>query len=118
MMRVSSQFTVKENVLIVRLRGEIDHHETIELRKEWQTYLQAHDIHHIVLNVQDVTFMDSSGIGVLLGRYKEIAEHGGQFIVCSIHPQIDRLFAMAGLYKIVQTAKNEESALMMLGVAS
>ncbi|HLS65533.1 MAG TPA: anti-sigma F factor antagonist [Pseudogracilibacillus sp.] len=118
MVRVSNQFTVKENVLIVRLRGEIDHHETLALREEWQTYLRENNIHHIILNVEDVTFMDSSGIGVLLGRYNEIAKNGGQFFVCSIHPQIDRLFAMAGLYKIVQTAKDEKSALTMLGVAS
>ena|SRR5699024_825494 len=118
MLRVSSQFTVQDNILIVRLRGEIDHHETIALRKEWQDYLQKYNISHIVLNVQDVTFMDSSGIGVLLGRYKEISEQGGQFIVCSVHPQVDRLFEMAGLYKIVQTAKDEQSALSMLGVTS
>src|SRR5690625_2343320 len=118
MVRVSNQFTVKENVLIVRLRGEIDHHETLALREEWQTYLRENNIHHIILNVEDVTFMDSSGIGVLLGRYNEIAKLGGELVVCSINPSIKRIFEMSGLFKIIRLAENEQFALDSLGVAS
>ena len=49
------------------------------------------DVQHVILNLEDVTFMDSSGIGVLLGRYKEIIQLGGELVVCSINPSIKRI---------------------------
>ena len=71
-----------------------------------------------VIDLADVDFMDSSGIGVILGRYKEIIARGGELIACHVTSPVDRLFTMAGLYKIIRSEKNEELALLSLGVAS
>lgn len=117
-MSLTYTFTVIENVLIVRLAGEIDHHEATDLREHWQQVIRENEIDHVILNLEAVTFMDSSGIGVILGRYKETNTRGGQFIVCAIQPSVHRLFTMSGLNKIIQVTKNEESALSILGVAS
>jgi len=62
--------------------------------------------------------MDSSGLGVVLGRYKEVLQLGGEMIVCSLNPSIERLFDMSGLFKIVRLVENEDYALTTLGVAS
>lgn len=115
---LTSSFTVKENVLVVRLSGELDHHEAVILREAWQNKLSQEDVQHVILNLEDVTFMDSSGIGVLLGRYKEIVQLGGELVVCSINPSIKRIFEMSGLFKIIRLAENEQFALDSLGVAS
>jgi len=115
---LTSYFIVKENVLIVRLCGELDHHEAVLLREVWQKKLSDENVQHVILNLEEVTFMDSSGIGVLLGRYKEIVQLGGELVVCSINPAIERLFEMSGLFKIIRLAKNEQNALDSLGVAS
>ena len=117
-MSLTSSFTVKENVLVVRLSGELDHHEAVILREAWQNKLSQEDVQHVILNLEDVTFMDSSGIGVLLGRYKEIVQLGGELVVCSINPSIKRIFEMSGLFKIIRLAENEQFALDSLGVAS
>lgn len=117
-MSLTSNFTVKENVLIVRLVGEIDHHESVLLRETWQKQLRESEVQHVILNLEGVTFMDSSGIGVLLGRYKEIVQLGGELVVCAINPSIKRIFEMSGLFKIVRLAENEQYALDSLGVAS
>lgn len=117
-MSLYSHFTKKENVLIVRLSGELDHHEATVLRRKWQQHLVHEQVRHVILNLSEVTFMDSSGIGVILGRYKEIAQAGGELVVCSIHPQIERVFAMSGLHKIIRTEEDERFALLSLGVAS
>ncbi|MGM8211669.1 anti-sigma F factor antagonist [Virgibacillus sp. W0430] len=117
-MGLTSSFVVKENVLVVRLAGELDHHEANYLREEWQNTLYNNPVKHIILNLEAVTFMDSSGLGVILGRYKEVLQLGGEMIVCSISPPIARLFEMSGLFKIIRNEDSEESALGSLGVAS
>lgn len=117
-MSLNSYFTVKENVLIVRLVGELDHHEATILKDLWQKEMNKEHVQHVILNLEQVTFMDSSGIGVILGRYKEIIQQGGELIICSIHPAIKRLLEMSGLFKIIRSVENEQFALHSLGVAS
>ncbi|CDQ39747.1 MULTISPECIES: anti-sigma F factor antagonist [Virgibacillus] len=117
-MGLSSTFAIKEEVLIVRLSGELDHHEAEQLRNEWKEIMYKNDVKHVLLNLEAMTFMDSSGLGVVLGRYKEVLQLGGEMVVCSISPPVKRLFEMSGLFKIVRLEENEEFALETLGVAS
>lgn len=117
-MSLQTMFEVREDVLIVRLSGELDHHETENLRHEWKDMLYKHDVKHVVLNLETVSFMDSSGLGVILGRYKEVLQLGGEMVICSISPAVKRLFEMSGMFKIVRLEENEEFALVTLGVAS
>lgn len=117
-MGLNSMFDIKEDVLIVRLSGELDHHEAEELRNKWKDMIYKNSVKHIILNLESVTFMDSSGLGVVLGRYKEVLQLGGEMVVCSISPPVKRLFEMSGLFKIVRLEENEEFALETLGVAS
>ncbi|PAV29551.1 anti-sigma F factor antagonist [Virgibacillus profundi] len=117
-MGLNSMFDIKEDVLIVRLSGELDHHEAEALRNKWKDLIYTNSVKHVILNLEFVTFMDSSGLGVILGRYKEVLQLGGEMVVCSISPPIKRLFEMSGLFKIVRLEENEEFALESLGVAS
>ncbi|WP_066193107.1 MULTISPECIES: anti-sigma F factor antagonist [Gracilibacillus] len=117
-MQLQSQFSVMEDVLIVRLDGELDHHSAAKLKLEWQQRIQTGNIKHVVLNLNKLHFMDSSGLGVVLGRYKEIKQIGGEMIVCSVNPPVKRLFNMSGLFKIVRLEADEHFALTSLGVAS
>ncbi|SER14750.1 anti-anti-sigma regulatory factor, SpoIIAA [Gracilibacillus ureilyticus] len=117
-MQLLSEFIAMENVLIVRLDGELDHHSAAKLKIEWQEHIQKHQTKHVVLNLANLHFMDSSGLGVVLGRYKEIQQLGGEMVVCSISPTVKRLFDMSGLFKIVRLEQDESFALLTLGVAS
>lgn len=108
----------KQTVLLVRLTGELDHHTSEQLKTKIEMVLEENDvIQHLVLNLQSLSFMDSSGIGVILGRYKQIKKRNGEVIVCSISPQIKRLFEMSGLFKIIRLEESERNALETLGVA-
>jgi len=108
---------VKQDVLIVRLSGELDHHTAEELREQVTDVLENRGIRHIVLNLRQLTFMDSSGLGVILGRYKQIKNVGGQMVVCAVSPTVKRLFDMSGLFKIIRFEADEQFALQALGVA-
>ncbi|MDX8046069.1 anti-sigma F factor antagonist [Gracilibacillus sp. S3-1-1] len=117
-MQLQTQFTVIQDVLIVRLDGELDHHSAARLKIEWQEQLRHQGVKHVILNLDSLQFMDSSGLGVVLGRYKEVKQLGGEMIVCSVNPAVKRLFNMSGLFKIVRLEMNEDYALSSLGVAS
>ncbi|GAE91302.1 anti-sigma F factor antagonist [Gracilibacillus boraciitolerans JCM 21714] len=114
-MQLFTQFNTVENVLIVRLNGELDHHSAARLKIDWQSQLNKKGIKHVVLNLSELHFMDSSGLGVVLGRYKEVKQLGGEMIVCSINPAVKRLFDMSGLFKIVRLESDESFALTSLG---
>ncbi|WP_062046521.1 anti-sigma F factor antagonist [Bacillus sp. JCM 19034] len=115
---MSLQISVEEKgaVLLVRLIGELDHHTAEELRAQVEERLKR-DVKHIVLNLEQLSFMDSSGLGVILGRYKQVKAIGGEMVVCAISPAVKRLFELSGLFKIIRLEENEEYALQKLGVA-
>ncbi|MFC0473346.1 anti-sigma F factor antagonist [Halalkalibacter kiskunsagensis] len=107
----------KGSVLLVRLEGELDHHTAEELRGQVEQKLADGKVKHIVLNLELLTFMDSSGLGVILGRYKQVKANGGEMVVCAISSSVKRLFEMSGLFKIIRLEDSEQFALQTLGVA-
>ncbi|WP_035344239.1 anti-sigma F factor antagonist [Halalkalibacter hemicellulosilyticus] len=116
---MSLQIGVEERgaVLLVRLVGELDHHTAEELRTQVENKLVQHEVRHIVLNLEQLSFMDSSGLGVILGRYKQVKAVGGEMVVCAISPAVKRLFELSGLFKIIRLEESEQYALQTLGVA-
>lgn len=116
-MSLEINLETKNNVLCIRLEGELDHHTSELLRNKVETELDNRNIKHIVLNLEKLKFMDSSGLGVILGRYKRIKNADGEMVVCAISPAVKRLFEMSGLFKIIRLEENEQFALQKLGVA-
>src|SRR5699024_6328318 len=117
-MGLKTDFTMKEHVLVVRLSGELDHHEAEILREIWQQKLRDENVRHVILNLEEMIFMDSSGRGVLLGISKEISKAGGELVICKVNPSLKKIFQMSGLLKIMRLEDNEQYALHSLGVAS
>lgn len=116
-MSLDIEMEIKQDVLCIRLSGELDHHSADELREKATNTIEEHSIRHIVLNLESLSFMDSSGLGVILGRYKQIKQQHGEMVVCAISPSVQRLFEMSGLFKIIRLEPTEQFALERLGVA-
>lgn len=116
-MSLTIELEIKQDVLCIRLSGELDHHTADELREQASSAIERNGIQHILLNLEQLSFMDSSGLGVILGRYKQIKQLHGEMVVCAISPAIQRLFDMSGLFKIIRLEPTEEIALQRLGVA-
>lgn len=93
--------------LIVYLNGEIDHCNAGKMRKDIEEKLQDHTIRKLILDFSHVSFMDSSGIGMLIGRYKTMSERGGSVSAREMQPSVCRLFRMAGLHRIIAEQKSE-----------
>ena len=84
-----------------RLCGELDHHSAEQARNMLDTMLHDTTIRDLTLDLSGVTFMDSAGLGVILGRYRILSLRGGKLTVCGMSSAIDRIFRMSGLYAIV-----------------
>ena len=106
------------NVLIVRLKGELDHHTADAVKQRMEEAIARGRSSHVVLSLSELEFMDSSGLGVILGRYKQITAKGGRMAVCGVKPGVNRLFELSGLYKILAIYDNERMALSSLEVVS
>ena len=87
--------------LTVALRGELDHHCAEMVRQQLDTLIMDPRVKILTLDLKALTFMDSSGIGVIIGRYKRMQARGGRVQVCNVKPQIDRIMQLAGLYRII-----------------
>lgn len=87
--------------IIVRLSGELDHHSAADVRGALDAVLRDVTVREMQLDMTDVTFMDSAGLGVVLGRYRTLAARGGRLIVSGVRTPIDRIFRMSGLYALV-----------------
>lgn len=97
-----TDYEIKRNILIVSLKGELDHHHAVEIREFLDEKLEDSSIKHLVLDLRDLHFMDSSGIGVFIGRYKIINKRGGQVCITNINSQLERILEVSGLYRILK----------------
>lgn len=92
----------KGNALIARLSGELDHSAATRLRAELDGLIDETGVTRLLLDMSALDFMDSSGIGLVIGRYKRLSKRGGSVAVIGTNARIDRIFNMAGLYSLVE----------------
>lgn len=90
--------------VIVRLSGELDHHSATQVRDTLDAILLDVTVREMQLDMTGVSFMDSAGLGVVLGRYRTLAARGGKMILSGVRTPIDRIFRMSGLYALVERA--------------
>ena len=76
-------FEVHEAVMTARLFGELDHHAAAEIRETIDCSLKQYAMRDLVFDFANVTYMDSSGIGVVLGRYRKLSEAGGSVAIAA-----------------------------------
>lgn len=87
--------------LVVKLEGEIDQSCAVEIRTDIDREIQLKNVRNLILDFAGVTFMDSSGIGVIIGRYKQIKARGGKTMIIRARPQVDKILELSGLKKIM-----------------
>ena len=91
------------NILRISITGELDDHSSEEARTYIDsTLLRDQAIRELQLDLSGLSFMDSSGLGVLLGRYRIMAERGGRVVLSGTNRYADRIIKMAGIYALVE----------------
>lgn len=95
-------FKVIDNYLMVKMPEEIDHHKSSYISENADRFIIGEQVNNVVFDFEDTKFMDSSGIGIILGRYKKIACFGGKVFAINTDNRIRHLLMISGLHKIVE----------------
>ena len=91
-----------KNTLMVKISGELDHCSAERIRREMDRLIADPGIKKLVLDLENMSFMDSSGIGVILGRYREIRQRGGEVAVKNMNPQVEKVFLLSGMNQVIK----------------
>ena len=114
---MSAKYEIAGKTLIIRLQEDLDHHSAREIREAADEFIYHNNVRYLVFDFSQVEFMDSSGIGVIMGRYKQIIFLGGRVAVARVRPQVDRIFRISGLYKILEKYDSVEAACKQMQTA-
>ncbi|GAB1612385.1 MULTISPECIES: anti-sigma factor antagonist [Mammaliicoccus] len=106
-MNLNIETTEHENYYEIKVGGELDVYTAPELQEVLQPIRQkgTHDIH---VNLQDVSYLDSTGLGLFVGTLKSLNEHGKSLYVLGVSERIERLFEITGLKELMHVNKGTE----------
>ncbi|NPV26257.1 MAG: anti-sigma F factor antagonist [Firmicutes bacterium] len=102
------------DTLIVRAHGEMDLAVADQLRTEIDRRLDETPVRNLIIELANVSFMDSSGLGVLLGRYKRISRGGGKMALIRPQPQVRRVLELSGITRIIGIYESDIEALKQM----
>lgn len=104
------KYLKEKKTIIVKINEELDHHTCSKLRNEIDNEIEFRVPQKLIFDFGNVSFMDSSGIGIVIGRYKNMKSIGGEAIIANTRPTVKRIFEMSGMNKIVNFYDKVEDA--------
>lgn len=105
---------LRRRTLIVSLTGELDHHGAEQIRGMIERAITERDVRNLVFDFSKLSFMDSSGIGMIIGRYKLIKSLGGSVSLVCASRRMEQLITMSGLKKLIAIYNSVDQALNQL----
>jgi len=95
------EYLKETRTLILKIDGEIDHHSCEKIKKETDYEIQKRAPRKLIFDMKHVSFMDSSGIGLIIGRYKYLLRIGGETEIIHANKEVKRILDMSGIFKII-----------------
>ncbi|MBS7262472.1 MAG: anti-sigma factor antagonist [Eubacteriales bacterium] len=105
---MATSFKKKGSTLILSLSGELDAYNAVSVRSEMEAALMGNDYDAVCVDMSGLDFMDSSGIGVLFGRYKKLFKRRIPVYLSGVKPNIDRMLLMSGIYRLMPRIEDEK----------
>ena len=99
---------VKDAVMTIRLPEEVDHFVADRLREEAGEILVERNVREVVLDFRKTVFMDSSGIGMITGRYRQIYMLGGEICAAHANERVKKILTMSGVTKILEIIEEDQ----------
>ena len=102
---MENKIAVKEmkNEIIFKISGEFDNLMCIKYKSSISEIIASRKCDFVIFDLSNTTFIDSSGIGLLLGRYRQVKEYKGVMVICGINNNIKKIIAISGIALIVET---------------
>ncbi len=111
---IKLSFSNNKKTTIVRVAGELDLVAADQFRNEIDAAMEKNCSDNIIMNLNGVRFIDSSGLGVILGRYKKIKMRGGKMALVSAPVQVKRILELSGVLNIASSYETEDEALQAM----
>jgi len=108
------EFHVTPLFAVARVSGELDLSSAAKFRNLFDQQLRKSGVPNVIVNLKNLSFIDSTGLGVLLGRHKAVKSWGGKFILSDVPPKIMSMLEMAGLMRVLDTARTEQDAIGLI----
>ena len=105
---MEDNFKVIDNYLMVKMPEEVDHHKAVYISKTADQYIMQEGVGNVVFDFEDTRFMDSSGIGIIVGRYKKVSGLGGKVYILHADRYIRKLLELSGIGKIVEMVEDKD----------
>ncbi len=103
-------YMVTGHTMVISLNAELDHHLADEMREIIDEVIESRGVQDIIFDFGKISFMDSSGIGLIMGRYKKLRDKG-KIYVASANESIQRILLISGLHKLVGVCQDVNSAI-------
>lgn len=107
-------YEVMGETLVVHLPEELDHHSVELIREGTDQLFLARRIRDVVFDYGNTNFMDSSGIGLVMGRYREVKYLKGDIYITCVNGKVSRILDISGLYRVAQKVEDVEGALALI----
>ena len=107
---MSVEIEIKGETMIAKLIGELDHHTAASIREQIDNSAELNMPSLLILDFEKLSFMDSSGIGLVLGRYRNLSKRGAELKVIGVSPQIYKVMRLSGIERLMplEQLKQEE----------
>ena len=100
------RYEVQENCLTIFLPNELDHHNAEEIRRKADRLIEKHHIKCVIFDFAETNFMDSSGIGLILGRYKRVNKMSGKIYISGCRRHLEKVLEMADIFSLIPKYDN------------
>ena len=104
---METEYLKEDKVLILKLTEELDHHMVQKIRRKADYEIERYVPRKVIFDFNQVSFMDSAGIGLILGRYKNISILGGKLEIIHVSEQVFKILKMSGITRLIQINKEE-----------
>lgn len=104
----------EKKALLVKVTGELDHHVAEKIKTAVDEKIRSTNAVNIIFDFTELSFMDSSGLGVIMGRYKKVRTLGGKILIYGVNAGILRIMEMSGIDKIIKLSPSYEKAIRLL----
>jgi stage II sporulation protein AA (anti-sigma F factor antagonist) len=108
------KFAKKGTTLVAKILGELDHHYADYIKRKIDSELIKSSTKNMIFDFTGVNFMDSSGIGVIMGRYKSMVQLKGRVLIVNKNLRIKRILEISGVLKYIDVYDNLDAALSVL----
>ena len=106
---MQTKFYEKDKLLLVKMTEEIDDNSVQKIRRRVDYEIERHMPKRVVFDFNSVTFMDSTGIGFIIGRYKFVTMLGGKLELANLTQSVRKIFEMSGILKLIPVTDFSET---------